>query len=70
VITKVDPNSDAADKGLEPGDVLVSIANHPVRSPQDVKASVAAAQAAHRDTVLVLVTGQGGQRFVAIKLGA
>jgi len=70
VITKVDPNSDAADKGLEAGDVLVSIANHPVRSPQDVKASVAAAQAAHRDTVLVLVTGQGGQRFVAIKLGA
>ncbi|HEY8949075.1 MAG TPA: DegQ family serine endoprotease [Rhizomicrobium sp.] len=70
VVTKVDPNSDAADKGLEPGDVLVSVANHPVRSPQDVKASVAAAQAAHRDTVLVLVTGQGGQRFVAIKLGA
>jgi serine protease Do len=70
VVTKVDPNSDAADKGLEPGDVLLSIANHPVRSPQDVKASVAAAQAAHRDTVLVLVSGQGGQRFVAIKLGA
>jgi serine protease Do len=70
VVTKVDPNSDAADKGLEPGDVLVSVANRPVRSPQDVKASIAAAQAAHRDTVLVLVTGQGGQRFVAIKLGA
>ncbi|HWA31514.1 MAG TPA: DegQ family serine endoprotease [Rhizomicrobium sp.] len=69
VVTKVDPNSDAADKGLEPGDVLISVANRPVRSPQDVKASVAAAQAAHRDTVLVLVTGQGGQRFVAIKLG-
>lgn len=69
VVTKVDPNSDAADKGLEPGDVLMSIANHPVRSPQDVKASVAAAKAAHRDTVLVLVNGQGGQRFVAIKLG-
>jgi serine protease Do len=70
VVTKVDPNSDAADKGLEPGDVLVSVANRPVHSPQDVKASIAAAQAAHRDTVLVLVTGQGGQRFVAIKLGA
>lgn len=70
VVTKVDPNSDAADKGLEPGDVLISIANHQVRSPQDVKASIAAAHAAHRDTVLVLVTGQAGQRFVAIKLGA
>jgi serine protease Do len=69
VVTKVDPNSDAADKGLEPGDVLLSVANHPVHSPQEVKASVAAAQAAHRDSILVLVTGQGGQRFVAIKLG-
>ena len=70
VITHVDPNSDAADKGLQPGDVVISVANRPVHSPQDVKASVAAAHAAGRDTVLVLVTGQAGQRFVAIKLGA
>src|SRR5665213_2321260 len=70
VITRVDPNSDAADKGLQPGDVLVSVANHAVRSPQDVKASIAAAKAAGRSTVLVLVTGQGGQRFYALKLGA
>jgi serine protease Do len=69
VITRVDPNSDAADKGLQPGDVLVSIANHSVRSPQDVKSGIAAAKAAGRDSVLVLVNGQSGQRFVAIKLG-
>jgi serine protease Do len=70
VITHVDPNSDAADKGLQPGDVVVSVGNHPVHSPQEVKASVQAAQAAGHNTVLVLVTGQAGQRFVAIKLGA
>jgi serine protease Do len=69
VITRVDPNSDAADKGLQPGDVLVSIANHAVRSPQDVKSGIAAAKAAGRDSVLVLITGQAGQRFVALKLG-
>jgi serine protease Do len=70
VVTRVDPNSDAADKGLEPGDVIVSVANRPVHSPQEVKATVQAAQAAGHNTILVLVTGQGGQRFVAIKLGA
>ena len=70
VITKVDPNSDAADKGLQPGDVLLSVANRPVRSPQDVKSGVAQAQAAGRSSVLVLVTGQGGQRFVALSLKA
>jgi serine protease Do len=70
VITRVDPNSDAADKGLEPGDVVVSVGNRPVHSPQEVKATVEAAHAAGHNTVLVLVAGQGGQRFVAIKLGA
>ena len=69
VVTRVDPNSDAADKGLQPGDVLVSVANHAVRSPQDVKSSLAAAKASGRDTVLVLINGQAGQRFVALKLG-
>jgi serine protease Do len=70
VITRVDPNSDAADKGLQPGDVVVSVGNRPVHSPQEVKATVQAAQAAGRNTVLVLVAGEAGQRFVAIKLGA
>jgi serine protease Do len=70
VITRVDPNSDAADKGLQPGDVVVSIGNRPVHSPQEVKATVQAAQSSGHNTVLVLVIGQAGQRFVAIKLGA
>ena len=68
LITKVDPNSDAADKGIQPGDVVVSIANKSVRTPQDVKSRVAEAQAAGRSAVLVLVTGQNGQRFVALKI--
>ena len=69
VVTKVDPNSDAADKGIQPGDVVVSIANHPVHTPQDVKKGIADAKAQGRSAVLVLVSGQNGQRFVALKLG-
>jgi len=69
LITKVDPNSDAADKGIQPGDVVVSVANRPVHTPQDVKSRIADAQAAGRSSVLVLVTGQNGQRFVALKIG-
>ncbi len=70
VVTRVDPNSDAADKGLQPGDVVVSVGNRPVHSPQEVKAAVQAAQSSGHNTVLILVAGQAGQRFVAIKLGA
>ena len=69
VITKVDPNSDAADKGVQPGDVMVSIANKPVHTPQEVKTRIADAKAAGRSAVLVLLNGQNGQRFVALKIG-
>jgi serine protease Do len=68
LVTRVDPDSDAADKGIEPGDVLVSIANKPVRTPQDIKAQVAGAQATGHKSVLVLVEGSAGQRFVALKI--
>ena len=68
LVTRVDPNSDAADKGIQPGDVVVSVANKGVRTPQDVKSRIADAHAAGRNTVLVLVTGSNGQRFIALKI--
>lgn len=68
VITKVDPSSDAADKGLLPGDVLVSIGNKPVRTPQDVQNRVADAHAQGRKSVLLLVTTNNGPRFVAVDI--
>jgi serine protease Do len=69
VVTRVDPNSDAADKGIEPGDVVVSVADQPVRTPKDIENKVAAQRSAGRKSVLVLVTGSNGQRFVALKIG-
>jgi serine protease Do len=69
LVTHVDPNSDAADKGLRPGDVLRSIGNQPVHSPADVKSKVAEAHAAGRKSVLLLVTRGGGERFIAVDIG-
>lgn len=69
VITGVDPNSNAADLGLQPGDVVTTVGNQPVRSPKDIAARVANARAAGRSSVLLLVVGQGGQRFVALDIG-
>ena len=68
VVVRVDPNSDAADKGIQEGDVLLSVANRSVRTPQDIKSRIADAHAAGRNTVLVLVAGSGGQRFLALKI--
>jgi serine protease Do len=69
LVTRVDPNSDAGDKGIQPGDVVLSVANKPVHSPHDILAQVAAARSAGHHTVLLLVATQGGTRFVAVDIG-
>ena len=69
VVSSVDPNSDAADKGLRVGDVIVSIGNKAVTSPADVARGVKDAQDAKRESVLMLVANGQGQRFVAVKVG-
>jgi serine protease Do len=69
VITKVDPDSDAADKGLQPGDVVLRVGNRIVRSPADFQTSVAEAKKGGKTSVLLLVArSQGGTGFVAIDI--
>ena len=71
LITDVDPDSDASEKGLRAGDRILSIGNEEVHSIADVTAGLAAAKQAKRTAVLLLVTNARGQeRYVAIKVGA
>lgn len=69
LVTQVDPNSDAAEKGLRPGNVVVSVGNMPVHSPQELSEKVDEARKAGRKSVLMLVADSNGQRFVAVKIG-
>ena len=68
IVTAVDPNSEADDKGFKPGDVIVSAGNKPVRAPADVTRAIADAKSAGRTTVLFLVSGEQGQHYVALRL--
>jgi serine protease Do len=69
VITRVDPDSDAAGKGLQPGDVVLKINNRAVKSPADFQTGVSEAQKVGRKSVLLLVArSQGGTGFVAIDI--
>ncbi len=65
VVASVDPDSNAAEALLQPGDVIVSINRQAVSSPAEaVKASKNAG-----NIVILRVFTQGGARFVAIPKG-
>ncbi len=67
VVSSVDPNSPAAEKGLRPGDVIQEVNQVAVSDPKDVSGQIDAAKKAGKKTALLLVTNaQGDARFVAI----
>jgi len=66
VITDIDPTSDAAEKGLEVGDVIVQVSGKSVNTPADIEKSIAAAKDSHRKAVLLLVRKEDQQRYVAL----
>jgi serine protease Do len=55
IITSVDPNADASEKGLQRGDLIISVNNQPVANPAQLVAAVDAARKAGRSSVLLLV---------------
>jgi serine protease Do len=68
VIAAVDPDSEAASKGIAEGDVIKRVGQHDVKMPSDVKRAVDDARKAGRDSVLMLLANDQGDRFVALRL--
>jgi len=69
VITSIDPGSDAADKGLRRGDVILSVNRVAVTSPAQVLSAVDAARRAGRTSVLLLIKrGQAPEAFVGVDI--
>jgi serine protease Do len=66
LIAQVDPGSEAADKGLREGDVILSVNQAPVESAQDVVADVEAAKEKHRDAALLMIARGDSRSFVAV----
>ena len=67
LVTSVDPGSDAAEKRLSAGDVIVEVAQEAVVSAADIKKRIEAIKKDGKKSVLLLVSnGDGELRFVAI----
>jgi serine protease Do len=69
IITSVDGNSDAADKRLSPGEVIVEVAQEAVSNAADVKKRVDQLKKDGKKSILLLVSNADGElRFVALSV--
>jgi serine protease Do len=66
VVTDVDPQGSAGEQGIKPGDLIVEVGQDPVASPQEVADKVEAAKRAGKKSILLLIEGEAGLRFVAL----
>ncbi|WP_075217510.1 Do family serine endopeptidase [Mongoliimonas terrestris] len=68
VVTEVDPDGKAAEKGLRQGDIILEVAGQKVSGPRDVESNLEAASKAGRKSVLLRVRTGENLRFVALSL--
>jgi serine protease Do len=70
VVTRVDNSSAAADVGLTEGDVIVSVNQQPVHTPEEAAAKLKEAAHSSKKTALLLLNRHGVTQYVGITLGA
>ena len=66
MVTDVDPNGQAAERGLQPGDVIIAVGNDPVTSPAEVEKMMETAKDGGLKAVLLRVKSGEQTRFVAL----
>jgi serine protease Do len=69
VVSSIEPNSAAAEKGLQPGDVIEEVNQQAVSAPDEVSKAIDALKKAGKKSALMLVAnGSGDVRFVALAI--
>ena len=69
IITQVDPNSKAAERRIQAGDLILEVQNEAVNSPADVSRRIEALKSEGRNSALFLIANaEGDRRFVALNL--
>ncbi|WP_275196617.1 Do family serine endopeptidase [Bradyrhizobium sp. CSA207] len=68
VVTEVDPQGPAAQRGIQTGDVILNVGGKAVASVGDVRSELAQARSSGRRSVLLQVKNAEATRFVAVPL--
>jgi serine protease Do len=69
VIASVEPNSPAAEKGLQAGEVIEEVNQLAVSQPAEVSKTIdALKQAGKKSALLLVANGNGDVRFVALAI--
>jgi serine protease Do len=69
VVAGVDPFGPAAERGMRPGDVILSVGGKAVWTPADVHQAVRRARKNGKRSVLFRVRSEGGAKYVALPAG-
>ena len=68
VVTDVDPDSDAADRGIQAGDIITAVNSQEVSTTGDVTRAMDDAAKSGRKSVLVQISRDDNNRFVALPI--
>ncbi|MGO9356346.1 MAG: Do family serine endopeptidase [Xanthobacteraceae bacterium] len=68
VVTNVDPNSAAAERGFKEGDVILEVAGKTVANAGEVRAAIETARTDNKTTVLMRVRSGDASHYVAVPL--
>ncbi len=68
VITEVQESGSAAEKGLQPGDIILEVDQESVSSPADVAERISKAREDGYNVVTLLIQREGGQQWFALRL--
>ncbi len=69
VVTAVEDGQAAADKGIQPGDVIVEVNQEAVAAPTQVASAIDKARQSGRKSILLLVARGADLSFVALPIG-
>lgn len=68
VITMIDPISDAAEMGLQVGDIITEVTQAPVGTVAELQERIDTADEAGQETILLLIRRDGNPRFMALSI--